>query len=93
MKKILYLHVKKKYFDEIKAGTKTEEYRRFNLYWRIRLGMKTFDEIHVLCGYPEKDDPGRTLIFPWKGYTIESIQHAEFGKDRPVEVYAILLEK
>jgi ASC-1-like (ASCH) protein len=35
----LHLHLKAKYFDEIKAGIKTEEYRLYNDHWRQYMYM------------------------------------------------------
>ena len=89
-KRILYLHVKRKYFDQIKSGEKTEEYRLFNSYWCARLDFKTFDEVHILNGYPKKHDLTRRIIFPWNGYKIKQITHKEFGGGS-VDVYAVRL--
>lgn len=86
----LHLHVKGEYFDRIKFGKKTEEYRRFNSYWTARLNMRSYDEVHILRGYPRKMDPERTIIFPWNSYYIKKITHKEFGEE-PVDVYAIRL--
>lgn len=36
----LVLSVKKKWFDLIKSGQKTEEYRELNEYWKKRFGFK-----------------------------------------------------
>lgn len=41
-KKILRLPVKTEYFNQIKAGNKTEEYREVKEYWRKRL-VKNYD--------------------------------------------------
>ncbi|MBU3842402.1 MAG: hypothetical protein IAA47_05395 [Candidatus Fusobacterium pullicola] len=51
--RILKLAVKKKYFNEIKQGTKTEEYRLVKKYWGKRL-LKEYDEVHITLGYPKK---------------------------------------
>ena len=41
----LYLPLKKKWFEMIKAGTKLEEYRKINEYWASRLiGKDKFDK-------------------------------------------------
>jgi ASC-1-like (ASCH) protein len=63
-KRILYLHIKGKYFEQIKSGKKSEEYRLFNNFWCARLDMRTFDEVHILKGYPKKSDLTRRLVFP-----------------------------
>lgn len=39
--KILYLSLKKEWFDLIKAGVKREEYREMKPYWEKRLVKKT----------------------------------------------------
>lgn len=53
--KILHLTLKRKYFDLIVSGKKTEEYRIVKEYWRKRLtndyGYLTFKEIHFRNGY------------------------------------------
>lgn len=87
----LIFHVRKKYFDQIKAGIKDREYRLPTGYWTARLGSGNITNIIVYSGYPNKVDIERMLIFPWKGYILTQIQHEEFGKD-PVFVYAIKLE-
>lgn len=89
-KRILHLHVKAKYFNEIKVGEKTEEYRLFNLYWCSRIDLRTYDEVHILQGYPRKDDYSKRIVFPWQGYEIKDIIHPEFGVNS-VSVYAIRL--
>lgn len=89
-KRILYLHIKTKYFNAIKSGEKAEEYRLFNSYWCTRLDFRTYDEIHILRGYPKKGDLSQRIIFPWNGYEIKEIIHPEFGENT-VSVYAIML--
>lgn len=69
MKKILYLTLKKKWFDLIKSGEKRIEYREVKPYWTKRFFdrdglMKYFDEIHFRNGYG-KDKP--LLITEWWG--------------------------
>lgn len=45
--KTLHLNLKKKWFDMILSGEKTEEYREIKIYWIIRLVSAIFiDEIH-----------------------------------------------
>ena len=87
----LRLNLKGCYFDAIKAGTKTHEYRLADK-WEKRLAGKTYDEIHLLRGYPKRGDESRILRRAWNGYTIEMIQHPHFG-DKPVRVLAIDVTK
>lgn len=96
-KPYLILHVRKEYFDQIKAGKKDLEYRLFNDYWSTRLsgpaGSRgiTYDLVLIACGYPKRKDPGRWLAFNYAGYHYPiEIQHEEFGPD-PVKVCGIIL--
>ncbi|MBO0125163.1 ASCH domain-containing protein [Agrobacterium sp. OT33] len=92
----LILPLKAEYFDAIRAGTKTEEYRLANAYWTKRLIVggergilhRSFDSIVLTKGYPSRDDQSRRLELPWNGFTIKTITHPHFGPD-PVEVFAI----
>jgi len=91
----LILHVKKEYFDQIKLGEKTEEYRQIKPYWiRLLSGLPGesiyYDFVMVLLGYPPKYEKEKRIVFRYDGYTIKTIKHKEFG-DLPVQVYAIRL--
>ena len=87
---VLYLPLKAEYFDAIKAGTKTEEYRLYTPYWRKRLvdSFARFTAIELMRGYPAADDQARRLRRPWRGYAIKTITHPHFGPD-PVQVFSI----
>lgn len=89
--RILHLNLKAEYFDAIKAGTKLFEYRRRTPFWKKIIEDKEFDQVHVKCGYPKRDDGDRILVRKWKGYYIETITHPHFGPD-PIEVYAIRVD-
>lgn len=92
----LQLALKAEYFDAIRDGTKTEEYRLANAYWKKRLiiggefGLlhRWFDGIVLTKGYPKRDDQSRRMELPWRGFTLKAITHPHFGTD-PVEVFAI----
>lgn len=88
--RVLTLALKGEYFDQIKAGTKTEEYRLCTPFWqkRLRSPFGWVDRIVLTRGYPSRDDHTRRLELPWRGYTIKTITHPHFGPE-PVEVYAI----
>lgn len=88
--KTLTLPVKGVYFDQIKAGSKTEEYRRITPFWAKRIRFKNFDAVVVTKGYPASDDTSRRLTFPWRGYEVKTITHEFFGSE-PVEVFAIIV--
>jgi hypothetical protein len=87
----LILHLRKEYFDQVKSGEKTREYREATDYWTKRLGSGTIDKIIVYDRFPKKDDEERILIFPWNGYILTSVLHKEFGPE-PIFVYAIKLQ-
>lgn len=84
----LILPVKRKWFDLIKAGKKSEEYRLYNDYWKSRLIGKTFDKVVITLGYPSKDNTERRLVFPWRGYRITTIKSEEWLNE-PNRVFAI----
>ncbi|MEH4266000.1 ASCH domain-containing protein [Klebsiella aerogenes] len=91
----LQLAVNGEYFDAMKRGEKTEEYRLFNEYWRNRLVCESwedfprkFDRLIITRGYPKKDDASRRIDIPYCGYEIKTITHKHFG-DQPVKVFAI----
>lgn len=88
----LILAVKGEYFDQIKSGEKTEEYREFNAYWIKRLNgrVRPYDRVIITRGYPKRDDKEKRIVFPYVGWQKKTITHKHFG-DRPVEVFAIKL--
>lgn len=49
--KILYLTLKKRWFDLILSGEKTEEYREIKPYWQKRLTDKSYDRVVFRNGY------------------------------------------
>lgn len=86
----LVLPLKREYFEAIRDGTKTEEYRLCTPYWQKRLASPfgLYDRIVLTLGYPKRGDESRRIIRPWQGYTIKTITHPHFGSE-PVTVYAI----
>lgn len=84
----LVLALKREYFDAVKAGTKTEEFRLCTPYWRKRIEGRVFDRVVLTSGYPAGGDFCRRLVLPWRGVRVTTITHPHFGVD-PVEVYAI----
>ncbi|MBF0329949.1 MAG: ASCH domain-containing protein [Nitrospirae bacterium] len=77
--KPLILHLKREYWEAIRNGSKTEEYRTCNDYWGLRLHNREYTEIHLLLGYPKKGDTSRILRKKWKGYKKTVISHKHFG--------------
>jgi len=49
--RVLHLTIKRKWFDLIVSGEKTEEYRDAKRYWIDRLYGRVFDEVHFRNGY------------------------------------------
>ena len=88
--KTLTLPLKREYFEAIRDGSKTEEYRLCTPYWQKRLysPFGSYDEIVLTLGYPARGDQERRIVKPWRGYTIKTIRHPHFGPE-PVEVFAI----
>lgn len=86
----LYLPLHRRWFEEIKAGTKTEEYREVNPYWMRRLAGRTFRNVILTLGYPKRHDTERRMVLPWRGYTVKTIEHTQWA-GRKVSVFAIRL--
>ena len=75
---ILHLTLYKKWFDEIAAGTKTEEYRAIKPYWTKRLSRHDFNEVWFKNGYA-KDAPFMRVEF--KGFDIRNDKYViKLGK-------------
>ena len=88
--KVLYLPLKRIYFEAIKSGEKKFEYRLYNDYWKKRLVGRRYDKIVLTLGYPKKDDMGRRLGRRYRGYEVIKIKHPEFG-NRLTTCFAIKL--
>ncbi len=86
----LVIHVKDVYFQQVKAGTKTHEYRLQSEYWEKRLVDVQYDKIVYVSGYPKRGDTEKTMTFPYRGYIVETITHEHFGKN-PATVFSIPL--
>ena len=89
--KNLQIALNGEYFDQIKNGTKTEEYRLVTPYWTKRLLNREYDNLILTKGYPSKDDSSRRLQFKYIGFMVKTITHPHFGTE-PVVVYAIQIE-
>ncbi len=77
--KTLTLAVKGIYFDQIRGGIKTNEYRLCTAYWLNRLENRHYDEVEITLGYPPRGDSARRLRFPYRGYRTTVITHEHFG--------------
>lgn len=86
----LVLPLKRKWFEQVKAGHKPEEYRLDNDYWRKRLIGKQFNRVILTLGYPKRDDHERRIVLPWRGYEMKTIISEEWNQ-KPQRVFAIQL--
>lgn len=86
----LQLAVKREYFDAMKSGEKIEEYRLYNDYWKRRLSLRGYERLIITLGYPKKGDPEKTIVLPYRGFSVKKITHQHFGPE-PVEVFALAL--
>lgn len=85
--RVLTLNLKSEYFNQIKEGSKCEEYREFKPYWEKRLSHN-YDIILIKLGYPKKSDKEKILKFKFNGFKIKKIRHKEFG-NTDLMVFAI----
>jgi len=92
MKKLI-LNLKGEYFDEIKVGKKTFEYRLCNEYWKKRLVNREYDIVEFRRGYPKNTETDKIISMPYLGWELRGIRHKHFGNtgstDKQVDVYAI----
>ncbi|MDF0506534.1 ASCH domain-containing protein [Burkholderia cenocepacia] len=88
--KDLILPLNTRYFLDIRAGTKGEEYRLCTPFWRKRIEGRVYRNVVLTMGYPRADDHDRRIVRPWRGYEVKRIVHPHFGPDE-VEVFAIQL--
>lgn len=90
----LTLPVNGEYFDQIKAGTKDEEFRLVTDFWQKRIAGRVYDRVVLTRGYPKGGGvEGETrLTRCWRGYRYAIITHPHFGTDA-VRVFAIDVRK
>lgn len=85
--KILYLTLKKQWFDLINSGVKTEEYRDIKPYWEKRLENKTYDIVEFRNGY-QKDAPKMSFII---NEIVKEKGHTQWGAVNGKTYYVIRL--
>jgi ASC-1-like (ASCH) protein len=83
----LVLHLRSKYFQQIKSGEKQFEYRLVRPHWIYRLFGRSYDHVIFWDGY-KKCSPETVIVRPYRGYELQTITHPEFGPE-PVRVFAI----
>ncbi|HAS1952765.1 TPA: ASCH domain-containing protein [Enterobacter asburiae] len=84
----LQLAVNGEYFDQMKSGEKTEEYRLVTSFWSKRILARNYDRLIITRGYPKRDDASKRIDVPYAGYEVKVITHPHFGPE-PVKVFAI----
>lgn len=89
--KILYLTLKKKWFDMIASGEKKEEYREIKSWWKKRLinEDENFDVVVFRNGYSEN---APTIGVEFKGLFL-GYGKKEWGGGNNKEVFVIKLGK
>lgn len=85
--KVLYLTLKKQWFDLIDKGIKTEEYREVKQYWIKRLEGRSYDIVEFRNGY-QKDAP--KMSFKIRDIT-KSTGNIEWGAVKDVVYFVIKL--
>lgn len=85
MEKDLFLILKTQYFNKIKAGVKTSEYRLLTPYWLNRLTSKDWQHVTFQLGYSKHAERIRKKII---NIEIVTIEHEFFGNE-PVDVFEI----
>jgi hypothetical protein len=86
--RVLTVVMRGRWFDAIRDGSKTEEFRLCTPYWRRRLIDEPPDVLTLTRGYARRGDASRRLTLAWRGVRVTTIRHPEFGPRR-VRVYAI----
>lgn len=85
----LVLRTPRRWFDEMRAGTKTEEHVAVSPYWLGRLTGQRFERLVIELAYPKQHDSVRRLVFPYRGYVVKTVQRAH-GKQ---SVFAFALQQ
>lgn len=68
---MITLHLKKQWFDKIKSGEKTHEYREVKPYWtKTFYGNLTGTKIAFACGYPKVNQTEKWLFAKVKSMKI-----------------------
>lgn len=84
--KILHLVLKKRWYDMIASGEKTEEYREIKPYWSNRL-FKGYTHVCFHLGYT-----ANTMLFPIIGIAGDTGKE-EWGAEKGKTYYVIKLGK
>lgn len=86
----LILPLKRRWFEDIKAGRKPFEYRLNNAYWQKRLIGKNYERVIFTLGYPKRDDDSRRIVKPYLGYEMQTVVSEEWNNE-PKDCFAIVV--
>lgn len=85
---MLTFNLKKEWFEKIKSGEKTHEYREYNDYWITRINNVLLKDKEPLCcfacGYPSKDDKTKRLYGKITNVQIIEGKHSDLKIDKLV---------
>lgn len=86
---MLTFNLKKKWFDKIKNGEKTHEYREVNEYWFKKLFYRCnprmrclHEECIFVCGYAPKEDLSKRLKAKIKNVLIVNGKNTDLKIDK-----------
>lgn len=82
----LIIILKNKWFEQIKNGSKKEEYRLYKKYWINKLINRQYNNIIFQNGYKKNAEK---IIKNYIGYEIKNIFHEEFGGLFETKVFVI----
>lgn len=88
---MLTFNLKKEWFEKIKSGEKTHEYRVIKDYWWKRIWRKDKygrlnrqDDIEFVCGYASRNDKNKRLKAVLKSISIVNGRDTDLKIDKPV---------
>ena len=77
---MITFNLKSIWYDAIKYGHKTSEYREYKPYWKRIENLKAGDKIKFCLGYPKKGDLSKCLFKTFTKLTIVN------GKDTDLNI-------
>ncbi len=80
--KVVVFNVKRKWFNKIRSGEKTHEYRLAKAYWESRLFRADVAEFR--CGYPANGDTDNIMGFEIAGITKINGKDTDLAVDEEV---------
>ena len=91
---MLTFNLKKEWFEKIKSGEKTHEYRERTIYWSSRLDLYWYVSMNKIpinyniicfaCGYPKKDDKEKRLYAKIKSVKLINGLNSDLKIDKEV---------